>query len=158
MKEETFSLLTKEIITAEDLYFFIEQINVIKKYLFADITKGSLFERIKGKVDERIRLKLEELEKKNLLPQELIEKSVFFEELKKYLHSLPQIKLEVAFLPNKTFLTKIKKWLEETINREMVLDILVNPEIVGGVNIEYQGKYFGWSLAEKLRDTKLLKQ
>ncbi len=145
--KDAFELLAKEIITIEDLYFVIEQINIAKKYLFVDVTKGSLFERIKGKIDEGIRLKLKEI----VPPSELIEKPIFFEELKKYLHSLPQIKLELAFVPSKKFLIKVKKWLKETTGQEIVLDIIVNPEIVGGANIEYQGKYLDCSLAKNLK-------
>ena len=60
-------------------------------------------------------------------------------ELEKYLRSLPEIKLEIAFSPENNFLEKISQWFEKELGQKIILDLTVNPKIVGGAIIEYQG-------------------
>lgn len=71
-------------------------------------------------------------------------------ELEKYLRSLPEIKLEIAFSPENNFLEKISQWLEKELGQKIILDLTVNPKIVGGAIIEYQGNWRDFSLAKEI--------
>ena len=75
---------------------------------------------------------------------------IFFENLKKYLQNLPQVKIVIAFRPKKEFINKISLWLEKEINQKVILDLAFNPEIVGGALIEYQGRQVDLSLAKEI--------
>ena len=107
--KETFEDLIKKIITKEDFLLFIEEINLLEQVVFKNI-EVPLWKRVKGKVREEFRNKLQELEKEGIISTSPNQQFSFFEELKKYLQKIPQVKLEIAFEPSKDFLLKIKKW------------------------------------------------
>ena len=58
--------------------------------------------------------------------------------------------MELAFEASREFLIKIKQWFKEKNQREVILDLSVNPEVVGGAIIEYQGKYRNLSVGKKI--------
>jgi len=45
---------------------------------------------------------------------------------------------------------RIKKWFKEENHQEVILDITVNPKIVGGAIIEYQGYFRDFSLVKEM--------
>jgi len=103
----------------------------------------NLAEKIRTK--EELIFFLEEIAKKKLkLEKEEISK------LEKKLRSLPEIKLEIAFSPDDNFINKISWWLEKALGQKIILDIIVNPKVVAGAIIEYQGNWRDFSLAKKI--------
>jgi CO dehydrogenase/acetyl-CoA synthase beta subunit len=54
MIEEIFEKLSEKIITEEDLAFFLDQLSVIRKFLFLQ-THIPLSERLKNKIEEEFR-------------------------------------------------------------------------------------------------------
>ena len=70
--------------------------------------------------------------------------------LEKKLRALPEIKLEIAFFPKDNFLNRISQWLQKEIGQKVILDITVNPKVVAGATIEYQGNWRDFSLAKKI--------
>lgn len=70
--------------------------------------------------------------------------------LEKELRVLPEIKLDIAFFPKDNFLNRISQWLQEEFGQRIILDITVNPKIVAGAIIEYQGIWRDFSLAKKI--------
>jgi len=141
--------LKEKIVTVEDLTLILDQINLIESFLFKDI-KIPLSEKITKEVSEDLRLIIENLEKSEMAKWSPNEKFYFFEKIKKELKKILLIKLEIAFEPSKNFLSKISKWLKENIQQDFVLKIIKNPQITGGLIIEYQGKYFDLSLSKKI--------
>jgi len=162
---EIFRDFAKKIVTKEDLIFFLEEINLVQRLIFKN-TNIPLSEKVKenrdedfGKEDEEKKVPsfnfafaqlIEELEKKKIISKNPEENRIFFENFKKYLQNLPQIKIEMAFRPKKEFVNKISLWLEKEIKQRAVLDLIFNPEIVGGAIIEYQGRQINFSLAKKI--------
>lgn len=71
-------------------------------------------------------------------------------ELKKKLRALPEMKLKIAFPPKDNFIDEISRWLEKEIGQKVILDITVNPKVVAGAIIEYQGNWRDFSLAKKI--------
>ena len=147
--KKIFDQLAKKIITKEDLIFFIEEVNILQSFIFKN-TRIPLSDRLNKKVEEDFKQYIKELEDQNLLSGSPNQQLSFFEDLKDYLQKIPQLKLEIAFSPPRSFLLAIKKWFREKNGQEVILDITVNPEIVGGATIEYQGRYRDFSLLEKL--------
>lgn len=148
--------LAKKIITRGDLIFYIEEINLAEKLLFKDI-KIPLSERVKGEAGEEFRNLLKDLEKKGLIFGSPVQQFSFFEEIKKELKAIPQVKLEIAFEASKDFLLTIKNRLREITLQEIILDVTRNPKLVAGAIIEYQGKYLDFSLAKKIDELILQK-
>jgi hypothetical protein len=147
--EEVFEKLSEKIITEEDLVFFLNQLSIVRKFLFSQI-QIPLSERLKNKIDEKIRKEIEKLEKEKILPSSPEEQSSFFKGLENFLLKIPKVKLEIAFEPSEEFILKIEEWFREKIKRRMILDIFVNPKIVGGAKIEFQGKWKDFSLEKEI--------
>jgi hypothetical protein len=147
--KEAFEKLSERIIKEEDLIFFLGQLNLIKKIIFSQ-TQVPLSERLKNKIDEKIRKEIEKLEKEGILSSLPEKQLIFFQELEKFLLEIPKVKLEIAFEPNDEFVLEIDKWFREKVGAKVILDIFVNPKIVGGAKIEYQGKWADFSLEKEI--------
>jgi F0F1-type ATP synthase delta subunit len=147
--EEIFKNLTQKITTKEDLVFFLDQINKIENFIFKD-TEIPLSQRIKGKVNEELRSQIQKLESEGLIsgPTEQIS---FFRELKNFLKKLPEVKLEIAFEPSREFVFKLGEWFKRELGKKVILNLISNPEIIGGAIIEYQGKYLDLSLVKEIK-------
>jgi len=141
--------LSKKIVTKEDLNFLLEEINLLEQFIFKN-ADTPLSERAKGKLKSGFIIYLEKLERDGLIPKSLSQQLAFWEEIKKFIQEIPQVKLEVAFDPSEDFLLKIKKWLREETHKELILDLTINRLIAGGSIIEYQGQYRNFSLAKKI--------
>jgi len=70
--------------------------------------------------------------------------------LEKELRALPEMKLDIAFFPTDNFLNRISQWLQKEFGQRIILDITVNPKVVAGAIIEYQGNWRDFSLAKKI--------
>ncbi len=149
MKESFLKDLQNQIIAKEDLIVLFEEINLTEKFIFKNISIP-LSEKLKGKTREEFRRFVEKLEKENSFFRSPDQQLSFFRNLKKNLKKTPQLKLEIAFQPSIEFLLKIKQWFKEKNQREVILDLSVNPEVVGGAIIEYQGKYRNLSVGKKI--------
>lgn len=147
--ENFFKEFAKNIVTKEDLIFFTEEINSAKNYLFKD-QNLSLSEKLRGKVSKTFENFIKNLEKEKIISMDPEKNRIFFENLKKYLLKIPQIKIEIAFEPTEEFILKISSWLEKNFGEKIILDLISNPEIVGGAIIEYKGKYLNFSLAKEI--------
>ena len=147
--EDFFSQISQEIITQEDLLSFLDDINTTKKAIFQDPSKP-LSQKIQNKTSRGFQEILKQLLATPLFrgKRKQIE---FLDELRNYLLSLPKIKLTLAFQPNKEFLKQISDWLQKTVGQKIVLNIFVNPHIVGGAIIEYKGKYLNFSLIREIQ-------
>lgn len=163
---EIFGDFSKKIVTKEDLLSLLEEIDLVQELIFKNINiplseraKGNMGEEdkfssspfAKARVGDDFRKELEELEKKKIISTNPEDNRIFFENLKKYLQNLPQVKIVIAFRPKKEFINKISLWLEKEINQKVILDLAFNPEIVGGALIEYQGRQVDFSLAKEIK-------
>lgn len=70
------------------------------------------------------------------------------EELKK----THEIELTVAFEPTRAVLSRIASWLRENVDKNIVIDTVVDPRIVAGVKISYKGKYHDYSYEKKIKE------
>ena len=60
------------------------------------------------------------------------------------------MKLKIAFSPSSEFLEEINQWFEKELSVKVILDLTINPKIVGGAIIEYQGNWRDFSLRKKI--------
>jgi len=141
--------LEKKIKTKEDLILFLEELSLAQQAAFRK-DKDLLSEKLKGKINEELKNFLERMEKKGMISKSPERQCSFLEKIKKHLLSLPEIRLEIAFSPSSEFLKKIDLWFKEELGRKIILDLTVNPKIVGGAIIEYQGNWRDYSLAKEI--------
>jgi len=147
--EKIFEEFAKKIKTKEELIFYLEEIIQVQQIVFKN--KGvTLSKKMGGKMSGELKNFLERLEKKEVISKNPGQQSSFLEKLKKYLQSLPEIKLEIAFLPSDEFLTRINQWLEEEFGQKVILDLIINPQIVGGAVIEHRGNWRNFSLVKEI--------
>ncbi len=141
--------LTEKIKTKEELILFLEELSQAQQAAFK---QGGvlLSEKLKGKISEELKNFLERTEKNGMLSKNPEQQYSFLEKIKKYLLSLPEVKLEIAFSPSDDFLKKIGLWFKEALGQKIILDLTVNPKIVGGAIIEYQGNWRNYSLAREI--------
>ena len=74
----------------------------------------------------------------------------FLTQLKERVLALKTVTLEIAFEPSQETIENIHNWILKNIDTDYVLDIVVDNNIVGGVNLTYEGKYKDFSLKKKL--------
>ena len=147
--EKYFKDFAEKIRTREELIFFLEEIARVRQIIFKD-KEVSLSKKMEGKVSRELKKFLESLEKEGVISGSRERQSAFLEKLEKELQSLPEIRLEIAFSPGDDFLNKISQWFEKELSQKIILDLTINPKVVGGAIIEYQGKWRDFSLAKEI--------
>lgn len=75
----------------------------------------------------------------------------YLEKLIKITKEVPEMKLTLAIEPTQDLIMKIKDWTARNISREIVLDISVKKEILGGlILVSAEGKYINFSVQEQI--------
>jgi len=146
--EESLKQFIKDISTKSDLIYYLEEISKAQEAIFEE-PNIALSEKLEGEVDRTIEELIKNQEARGRLKSRS-EQSEFLKEVKNNLQELPDVKLTIAFSPSPEFLDEINAWLKNQIGEELVLDITVEPEIVGGAIVEYKGRYFSFRLDKKI--------
>ncbi|MAF81078.1 hypothetical protein CL628_03655 [bacterium] len=66
------------------------------------------------------------------------------------LEKRPRVLLELAFEPTHTFIAELKAWLTKHGPTPCLLELKMNPGVVGGVIVGWHGKRFDYSVGAKL--------
>jgi len=147
--EKPLEEFTEKINTKEELIFYLEGLSQAQQAAFRE-GRALLSEKLKGKISKELKNFFEKMEEKGMLSKNPEQQYSFLEKIKKYLLSLPEVKLEIAFSPSNDFLKNISLWFKEELGQKVILDLTVNPKIVGGAIIEYQGNWRDYSLAREI--------
>ena len=146
MNNNNFKKITKDITTKQELVYLLDDINQAKDLIYEKSDK-KLSEKVKNVVSEGFR-KIIRNQEDELNTRE--EQEEFLNQLKSQLQSAAQIKLTLAFSPSDSFLKDISQWLENETGEHIIIDLTVDPEIVGGAIIEYDGHYLNFGLDKKI--------
>lgn len=118
-----------------------------------DLLLGRLYqpgpEVFEKALETEVRAWFSQLVKKEIEKSE-VDRSGFFKGLKEELKKMAIIKLTLAFEPNDSALNKFHGLVSDSFRQPVVLEIEVDPSILGGATITSQGKYFDFSLKKKL--------
>jgi hypothetical protein len=136
--------MTPFLLTKEEQVLTLKKIEDLENLLYKD-PEISFSEKIK-------KVGLEELLPKDINYLSKEKQAEFLFSLKENLKNLPKVTIEIAFDPSVDFILKLKNWFLENLKKSLVLEIKVNPKIVGGARIYYLGKYFDFSLATKIEE------
>lgn len=74
----------------------------------------------------------------------------FFEKLQDKVREIKIINLTLAFEPNDKTLKKFIQWFQVNMQKEVLFEIEVDPRLVAGAVITYNGKYQDYSLRKKV--------
>ena len=147
--EKYFKDFAEKIRTKEELIFFLEEIARARQIIFKE-KEMPLSKKVEGKVSGELKNFIEKLEKEGVISGSRERQSAFLEKLEKELQSLPEIRLEIAFSPDDDSLERISQWFEKELSQKIILDLTINPKVVGGAIIEYQGNWREFSLAKEI--------
>jgi len=139
-----YSNILAQIKTDKDKDLLLEEIDVLQTGLY-DIKGG--FEKALGKVREATANSVREA-----LRSGTVEKSQFLEGLEVELEKIGTLKLTLAFEPSEEFIVKLHQWALANINQGIILDFEKDKSLLGGVVIEYAGKYKDCSLKKVLEN------
>lgn len=74
----------------------------------------------------------------------------YLEDLKRSLGTITILSASISFEPSLSFIEKISFWLKTNVSRDLVIDLLYNAHIIGGMQFSYKGKYLDLSLRKKI--------
>lgn len=72
--------------------------------------------------------------------------------LKTELQKIKFLELTMARLPSEKLLKTILKWLSDKVAQKIALDIKVNPLLIAGATISFEGKFFDGSVLANLEN------
>jgi len=82
---------------------------------------------------------------------------ITLDKLTNQLRSMQEINLTIAFVPSQTTLERIYLWVKQNLGDNYLLNLSVDPEILGGAVIIYKGFYSNYSLAKQLQNVSVEK-
>jgi F0F1-type ATP synthase delta subunit len=74
----------------------------------------------------------------------------YLDRTKEEISNLQKIKLTLAINPDQSLLDKMFIWLKDATGYELLMDVTVNPGILGGILITYKGLYRDLSVKSKI--------
>ncbi len=115
-------------------YLTKDQVDALKQEI--DILINNKYQ---SKKNESVRdSTLQELERRKISP----------ENWKKELDTLRIFKLTLAYEPTRINILTYANWIKKTVGADVILDVTVDPKLVAGAQIVWNGKYQDYSLTE----------
>ncbi len=149
MKTSGYKDFLQDIYSSADLNELIEKLEHLRASSFKT---GDSFEKkvitVFNENQGKILLNIMEQEKISVNNPLAVVKYV--ENLLKGLKIIPTVQIRLAILPTKDILEKISDWLIENLGGKCVIDVTVDPTILGGVILESGGLFRDYSLAKRV--------
>ena len=70
----------------------------------------------------------------------------FIAKLQEQISKIPVLSLTLSFEPKEETLKLINDWIMLSLKRQLLLDISINPDLIAGVVINYNGKFKDYSI------------
>lgn len=135
------SELIQKLRTKDDLETLRGELDVLRNTLYQSDTNYSevLKNEVRGWVSEIITRESKDTDVKEYL-----------DEIDKSLNLVPVLVVAISFEPSEKFIEKLSNWLKENIAKDLVVDILFNTQLIGGIQLSFRGKYLDISLRKKI--------
>lgn len=151
----SFRSLVDSIFTADQLAGMKDDVRTISQMAFK-VGAGSLSSQIKDKVGPKLFFYISSLEAESRLPAAPV-LGKFLSDIGKFLSDIDKVTLTLAFEPSFDFQKEIVLWLNKNLGRKVVAEFVVDDGIIGGLVIEYMGKYKDYSKASEVNMALTLK-
>ncbi len=76
----------------------------------------------------------------------------FLQEVQAAINALPKATVRLAFTPSNDLLRDIAKRFDILIGGKIIVDYVVDPDLIGGVIVEVNGKHLDYSLKKLIRE------
>lgn len=140
-----FKSLKEKLITRTDLINCLEDLSQVKD--LAHNKEGSLADLAEEVVSPPLQ---EVFEGSGEDLSNTQKRNQFLEDLEDYLEDFDRVRLTLAFSLPRKVLEEIRADLSEEIDSNFIIDLTVDPKIIGGAKLEYQGRYLDFSLSARL--------
>jgi hypothetical protein len=132
--------------TKEDLVLLEEAIDRVYGALYTKSFKTKL----RGIVSKEL---FDILEKDfSKMGWELKQTRNYLEKLKEQLSKIDIAEITLAFKPSEEFLSTLSMWTGNNLGKNTIPDIVVDPNIIAGLRITYQGRLKDFSFRNLLKD------
>lgn len=138
------------IVTTQEASLYIHALKTLQNEEFLS-TKASLKNLFTNILPYTLSEKLQEaLQKNDILDAGETEQKAYLEKLMESIRSLPLIKLTFAFVPTRGFLQECCDNITGLLKQPVLIDLTVDPTIIGGALISYNGKYVDLSIKHQI--------
>ncbi len=79
------------------------------------------------------------------------------QEVKELLLKLPVVEFKIAFDPAEQFIFHLVEWVHQYISPDAILELKVDRNLIGGVQISYNGRYHDYSVIKYLQEVQTRK-
>lgn len=131
--------------TKYDQEILLGEIDLILASLY--LTNGGALQET---LDKKIRAEVSSLVKEAKLKEKNFQG--FLKSLRQILIELKEVDLTIAIDPTEEIVNQTYNWLKTYLNQSLVINFNKNPDLVGGAQIAYKGKYFEFSLKKELAE------
>ena len=149
--EKYFFKIEEAIHTKTDFLFYLRKIDLAKEDILKNPTLLFVQKAENSSLNE-VEKVLAEMEYEEESFKIAEQKTFFLSSLKERLLSLPQIRIEIACLFSEEVIFRIKEWFKKELGKNVILDIMVKPSLIGGAIIENNGIRADFSIAKKMKE------
>lgn len=142
--DQIYSELTSLIKTREDFNLIKNQLDALEVSLYE--LKTNNFESTLG---NNVRADLAQLISKAIRTEG---KEEVIKKMREALGNIKFVELTLSFEPPNKLLEIIYEWFNKNVSQNISLDVKVDPDIIGGALITFEGKFFDGSLKRRLQD------
>lgn len=131
-----------DIRTEEERNFALKELDLIQESLFKKNAKKALAGILRAKTFHNIQ-KLTDKKDVETIQEEL-------SLVQKQIKDAESIDLTIAIEPTEEMVQTIYQWIKSNLNRKLIINFKIDPSVLGGAVVSYQGKYIDRSLRVKL--------
>lgn len=140
---EPYLFITRDIITVNQSKVLLEQLNTVINSLYLTNENRDPYEDLPLEIKKRI---IESTQKESISMSNAKEMSTFLNGLTKYIEGLPSVTLILAFSPSEKQLKEMQGWMEQNLNKKILLHTVFDPSVIAGMVVQYDGVYKDYSL------------
>ena len=148
MNAEVLEIFARDLVSTDELFNRTDQLSALKQRLAQ--VNVTIDNKIYQKLDESLQKGFEKAVEKGFSPTSAAVLTEGLNEIFTYLKGLTIVKITLAFQADDSFLSSLNQEITGTVGRKTVLDVNVDPGIVGGMVVEYNGRYKDYSQVSKL--------
>jgi hypothetical protein len=142
MSSDNLKILLKTVFTREDWLRLRREIDRLEESLYKTGDGG--YEMV---LENKVRKELAEMLDDQKLSKDIINDQL--REIREELGKVNAVKIILAVEPSRSLVKDIWAWVEKNVGEEIILEIKINPGIMGGLLISWNGRYADFSLRKK---------
>ena len=127
----------------------LKQIDTLIDYLYKK--EGSIEEKVSKVMSHEYKEKITSIaEKENIDLNEPVKFQKFLEDLKEEIRKVAIINLHLSLDPSDSLVQSIASWLAPNMGHKVIIDVIKEPSLIGGMSISNKGVYWEHSIRKKL--------